>query len=458
MTFTDFAGKKVALLGAGTENIHLIPHLLTAGAAVTLCNQWEHELPEEYLEQITVQVGDDHLRNLDQFDYLFRSPGLPIARVDAALVGAAHQPTRTSAMDLFLSMGLGKTIGVTGTKGKGTTTTMIASILQSAGRDVIVAGNIGGVIFDELEKISPETFVVLELSSFQLEDVTHSPNIAVLLPIVPDHLQPLSERSPNYHETFEQYASAKANITAYQSPNDLLVYAADSAVVQGIADRSNARRIGVGEKAGDVLVSTAGHITADSHDLIDLSTTGLRGTHIFLDGALAATVCRELGCSSADILAGLTAFKPLPHRLQEIGSIDNITYVDDSYATAPDATIAAIEAFDQPIIWIGGGSRKGAPFAELAEAIVNSNVKAAILLGEEAERLANALANAAFSAPIITVQSMAEAVERARSLAKPGDLVLLSPACASKDMFKNAADRGEQFTALVLEGRNGQSL
>lgn len=458
MIFSDFKDKKVALLGAGMENLRLLPHLIRASAEVTLCNQWESEVPELYIDKIQLRLGDEHLKNLDDFDYLFRSPGLPISRIDAALKDASHQPIRTSAMDLFFSMNPGITVGVTGTKGKGTTTMMIGTILKSAGKDVIIAGNIGAVVFDELDRITPETITVLELSSFQLEDITHSPDIAVLLPIVPDHLQSLSERSPNYHKTFEHYALAKANITAYQTPNSLLVYAADNLTTHGIADRSNARRLGVGEKSGDVIVSDNGLISANSDEQIDLGETSLRGRHIYLDAALAATVCRELGCSAADVISGLKAFEPLPHRLQEIGTVNGVMFIDDSYATAPDATIAAIEAFDQPIIWIGGGSRKGALFEELAQTIVDQKIKAVVLLGEESNRLAEALKQAKYVMPITIVDSMEAVVQKATNFAQSGDVVLLSPACASKDMFKNAADRGEQFTKLVLEGKNGVVL
>ncbi len=434
------------------ENVALIPFLKTAGAIITLCDQWPDLLSEEIKQQVTINGGEQYLDDLETFDYLFRSPGLPVIKIDQALLGKPNQPVRTTAMDLFLSMCRGVSIGVTGTKGKGTTSTMLGSILEAAGKKVIVAGNIGSVVFDALETIDEDTFVILEMSSFQLEDITQSPKVAILLPISPDHLQPLSERSPNYHQTFDAYAKAKANITAYQEPTDLLIYATDSKVVRLIADESQARRIGVGQTEGaDVTVTAQGQLAHNDETSIDLSSLGLRGTHVYLDAALAAVVAREFGVTTEEIIDGLKNFQPLPHRLQTIAQKNNITYVDDSYATAPDAAIAALSAFEEPVIWIGGGSRKGAEFGQLVEALKASTVKSIILLGEEAERLEQSLRAVAFDRSIERVESLEEAVTRAHQAATPGDVVLLSPACASKDMFTNAAERGDIFSKTVRE-------
>lgn len=429
------------------ENVALIPFLLNAGAEITICEQWEKDVPATVPAEVSRRTGPDHLSGLDTFDYIFRSPGLPIARIDAALAGAAHQPVRTSPMDFFLSLGLGTTIGVTGTKGKGTTSTMLGAMLAEAGKDVIVAGNIGEVIFEHLGRITKETIVVMELSSFQLEDMRHSPDVAVLLPITSDHLQPLSDRSPNYHSSQATYVEAKANICAYQQPTDLLVFAADSEAAQEIAAPATARKISVGSGAdADLVLTSAGQVTSQGQLLIDLAATGLRGSHIFLDAAIAAAVAREFEVTTSQIASALQKYQPLPHRLQTVGTIEGITYIDDSYATAPDATAAAIQAFSQPIIWIGGGSRKGADFTELGQAVRNSTIKAVVLLGQEAERMQAVLPT---SLPVTVVDSMAKAVTVAKKQAAAGDVVLLSPACASTDMFKNAADRGDQFQVAV---------
>ncbi len=455
MDWSDFSGKKIALLGAGKENLSLIPYLENAGASVAVCEQWEKDLPSNLPTTVERRTGPDHLSDLDQFDYLFRSPGLPISRIDTALKGKVNQPIRTTAMDLFLSLGLCTTIGVTGTKGKGTTTTMIAAILKAAGRDTIVAGNIGEVIFDHLGRITKQTIVVMELSSFQLEDISHSPAIAVVLPVTRDHLEPQSERSPNFHPSLEAYVQAKANICAYQSSTDLVIYAADSPSATAIAEPTQSRKISVGQKVeADIQVDDTGKITSGNELLFDLSSTGLRGTHIFLDATLAITVAREFDATTEQITAALQNYQALPHRLQTVGTIDGITYVDDSYATAPDATEAAIKAFQEPIVWIGGGVSRGATFDQLVSTVVASTVKAVILIGQMAPKIKTLLEQANFSQPILEASSMSEAVGKAQQRATTGDVVLLSPACKSYDMFQGADDRGNQFQAAVKEGKD----
>jgi UDP-N-acetylmuramoylalanine--D-glutamate ligase len=404
-------------------------------------------------------LGEDYLKNLGEFDVLLRTPGLPVKRVDEALVGLERQPVRTSVTDLFLVNASCTTIGVTGTKGKGTTSTLIASLLTAAGRKVVLAGNIGMSIFDSFDDLTSDNIVVLELSSFQLEDVTHSPNIAVILPITEDHLRPLSEKSPNYHETLADYAAAKGNLTAFQDSSDLLFFAEDSPTTAEIASHSLARKIGVGSSdRADLKFTTDGKIFSDGQEIIDLQESGLRGEHIFLDATLALAVAREFGATVEQLKAGFRNFQPLPHRLQKIAEIDGVTYYDDSYATMPDAAIFAINSFSEPVIWIGGGSTKGADFSELAKVITKSSIKQAILLGQEASRIKSALEVVNFTGQIDVVGSIAEVVTLAKKNTQWGDVVLLSPACASKDMFVDAADRGQQFTDLILNGSNTENL
>lgn len=446
----DFQGKKVGLLGAGIENIALIPHLRQAGAEITVCNRVVAPATDDLRDQdIKLVVGENYLNDLGRFDYVFRIAGMPVATLQEALDKLEKKPIVTSPTDLFLALKLCHIIGVTGTKGKGTTATMIGEIINAAGKKAAVVGNIGQPIFDIVEDLTPETYAVIELSSFQLEDVHHSPEIAVILPISQDHLQPLSASNPNFHPSFEQYAQSKANITAFQTTTDFLVYAADSKIVQDIANNSAARRLGVGEQTGDLRVLPTGEIDAGKNEVINFSELGLTGRHVYLDAALALAVARELGCDTAAIKEGLKNFRPLPHRLETVGTFDGVKYIDDSYATAPEAAIGAIEGLDQPVIWIGGGSRKGAEFEDLARTVAESTIKAVVLMGEEGPRLQAAIEKFNPDLPIFNSNSMPEAVAIARDHAKKGDTVLLSPACASKDMFENAADRGDQFQAAI---------
>lgn len=450
MDWGDFAGKKVGLLGAGSENLALLPFLVNAGAKVTVADQADEPAVRQKVGQadVTIIAGTDYLRDLANYDVVFRISGLPTAALKLAMEKTAHPPLVTSAINLFLENCPCPIIGVTGTKGKGTTTTMIARVLEQTGRRVLVGGNIETPVFSFFAELTKDSLVVLELSSFQLEDVTHSPAVAVMLPITQDHLQPLSASNPNFHPTLANYELAKANLTAFQDSTDLLIYAADSATTRRIAEESSARRISVGRSGStDLRYDLDGRVFERDQELINLATAPFRGGHLYLDATLAIAVGREFDLTPDQILSGLNKFEPLPHRLQTVGKINGITYVDDSYATAPDAAISAILAFPEPIVWIGGGSRKGADFTELGRVVGRSSVKGVVLMGEEAERIAAALPSAIRSQ---RAESMAEAVALAQGIAKPGDIILLSPACASKDMFTSAADRGDQFQRAAL--------
>lgn len=451
----DFRSKRVALLGAGRENLSLVPHLLKVGATVFICEQDPSVIPDElqyHYPEVKLVLGDKHLTELGRYDYVFRSPGIPIERVETVLKRVKVAPIVTSATDLFFSIAPSTVIGVTGTKGKGTTATMIGEILRAAGQSTVVAGNIGKPIFSLLATLTPKTQVVLELSSFQLEDISHSPHVAVILPITEDHLRPLSPLSPNFHKTMNDYVAAKAHITLYQKPDDVLVFAADNPESTAIANVSKAKKVAVSQTTyqSHWNVNDQGIVYQAGEKWLSLGDCGLRGRHVFLNATMAIAAAAEFGVSADIVRQGLVNFKPLPHRLETIGEKNKVRYVDDSYATNPEATIAALTAFTEPIILIAGGSPKGVSFDTLAQAIGRSTVKAVVVIGQEAARITTALKQ---TAPTMTVTdggtSMSKAVGVAESFASPGNVILLSPACASKDMFRDAADRGDQFKAAA---------
>lgn len=451
MEWSDFSGKKVALAGAGIENLSLIPHLMRAGATVTICEQWEKELPANLPASVRTIFGSDHLATLNDFDVVFRAPGLPLERVTSVI--NQENTKLTSVTDLFLAMKGRQTVGVTGTKGKGTTSTMIGGILQAAGRPVIVAGNIGRPVFDFINEINDETVVVMEVSSFQLEDVNHSPHIAVVLPITSDHLQPLSERSPNFHADLPSYIRAKQQLTAHQGADDYVVYSRDSQASEQVGTSAAAKKISVSAK-GEADVSIRDGVLEISGETVDLAgKTKLRGDHLFHNAAVACAVAKLLGAGINAMTTGLANFNPLPHRMEEIGNFGGVAYIDDSYATAPEATIAALSAFkDRPIVLILGGSSKGADFSELARAVGQAKIKAVVLVGTEAARIGRSLKELAAHVLVLSGYStFRDAVETAVRRANSGDVVLLSPAFASKDMFANAAARGEKFTEIIHE-------
>ncbi|MDO8649973.1 MAG: UDP-N-acetylmuramoyl-L-alanine--D-glutamate ligase [Candidatus Berkelbacteria bacterium] len=451
-SWQDFAGKNVALLGAGIENLALIPRLLAASAKVTVADRGTRPDFPELNPRVKLVTGDKYLEGLDQYDIVFRIAGLPVATLEKALKDLKIRPVVSSPTDLFLALSPCQTIGVTGSKGKGTTSTMIGSILKASGKKVVVVGNIGRPMFDCFKDLERDSFAVIELSSFQLEDLSHSPDIAVVLAITEnDHLQPLSNQNPNYHASVNDYVAAKAQITMHQSSQNHLVYVADNDYSISIAQVSKAKKTSVSQasKDADFFVDLAGVVWNEGKELVDLSKLGLRGQHVFLNTTVATAVSKILNCREVDIAQGIANFQPLPHRLEQFAQIKGVVYVDDSYATAPEAAIAAIGTFESPIIWIAGGSTKGASFDVLARFIAQSTVKKAILIGQEAPKIQESLTHFAQNIPVETPKTLAEAVRLAKKSAKEGDVVLLSPACASKDMFQNAADRGDQFKQLV---------
>jgi UDP-N-acetylmuramoylalanine--D-glutamate ligase len=460
MQWTDFAGKKIGLLGAGKENVSLIPWLQKAEATVELLDasldqQKAEELKTKY--DIDVINGSNYLEDLGQYNVLFRSPGLPVSTINKAVEQLDRRPVVTSAVNLLLQLKPCLIIGVTGTKGKGTTASYLHAILQAAGRQSFLVGNIGQSVFDVWDQITKDSIIVAELSSFQLEDVTASPDIAIVLPVSEDHLEPLSERNPNFHQSVEAYRAAKANITKFQTVDEVVIFAQDSQGAREIASQSKAKAIGLSQANHQAVgLINDDSLMLEGNQIADLA--GITGRHRQLDAGMAAIAAHELELSPEQITEGLKRFRALPHRMEPIEINNKVVAVDDSYATNPEATIAALTAFTKPVILIAGGSTKGAEFSQLAEAIKKSSVQAVILLGQEGPHIAEALHRADFSGQIKEgAKSMGEAVSLAISLMTPNSIVVLSPACASFDMFGGADDRGNQFQTAIKEQLHGDS-
>lgn len=371
-------------------------------------------------------------------DLIVRSPGV---RPDTLPAG----PPVTSVIAEFLNRCPAPVIGVTGTKGKGTTCTAIAAILRAAGRRTHVAGNIGTPPLALLANLTPTDVVILELSSFQLMDVRQSPSTAVLVSVTPDHL--------NWHRDLAEYHEAKANLVAHQSMADTLVYAADDPVARRLAARSAAgTRFAVG--GADFGVEATG-VWRAGRRLVAADDVPLTGAHNLRNIAAAAAATWALIDGDVEsIRRGITTMEPLPYRLTPAGTVAGVRYINDSLSTTPETTMAAMAAFTAPKVLILGGSTKGVSFTPLAAAVAAAEVRTALLVGAEADRLARALMAAGFDRFQTVDGDMATVVAAAADAARPGDVVLLSPACSSVGEFAGGyADRGDQFTAAV--GRLG---
>jgi UDP-N-acetylmuramoylalanine--D-glutamate ligase len=357
---------------------------------------------------------------------LVKSPGVPSHADQVEAARAAGVPV-WSEVELASRMLPNPIAGVTGTNGKTTTTELLGAMLRAGGVAREVAGNVGRPLSALAGRIDPDAWIACELSSFQLEDIdTLRCRIGVLLNATPDHL--------DRHESFDDYLRCKLRIFENQLPGDAAVVNGDDPVLRAVELPGRGGRVAV--------------TRADAPE-IDWEHAGLRGDHNLENAIAAAAAARAAGVDGADIDRALREFEPLPHRLETVARGRGVEFVNDSKATNPDATIQALTAFPGGVHLILGGSLKGADFAPLARAVAAGPVARVYLIGQAAESLAAALddAGVAFERP----GTLAAAVHAAAAAAGPGQIVLLSPACASFDQFRDYEDRGETFRRLAQE-------
>lgn len=338
-------------------------------------------------------------------------------------------------------------VAITGTNGKTTTTELAGHIFRAAGRKTFVAGNVGFAFSEIAVEADEESVVVLEVSSFQLEHiVSFRPRVAVVTNVTPDHLDRYTD--------FAHYFAAKRRIAENQKLEDALILGIDSEPIRTASFRGRAKRLeftrdaivtaGAFVHGGDVIVRRSDG--ADAEKLIAAEEIGIRGPHNLYNAMAASLAALFLGVDLATVAQALREFKGVPHRLEAVGEIDGVRYVNDSKATNVDSVRYALLSFDEPIVLIAGGTSKKAAYDALFE-LVGERVKAIVLVGDAAEEMETALAP---HARIVRAgHNMKDAVEAARAIAQSGDVVLLSPACASFDMFKNFEHRGDVFRALV---------
>jgi len=452
----DFRGRRVTIvgLGKGRTASGIARFLVANGAHVTITDPLAQDklaegigrLGDTPVELVLGPSSDDAA--LADPDHVFVLNGV---RPRSATVQRAIQrgiPVLTE-IGLFFRLCPAPIVGITGTKGKSTTTTLIAEILRRGQRRVVVGGNIGVSVIDALSSIRPDDIVVLELSSFQLETLGRSPHVAVITNVLEDHL--------DHHGTREAYVAAKRHILAWQGPRDIAVLNLDDPTtvslhtgvpseVRGYSVTLRPKRGAWREADGGLALVDGTTTTRFMHER-ELRVPGLHN----VSNALAAAIVGDLhGVGAADIADVLRAFGGLPHRLEPVAEIGGVLYVNDSQGTTPYATIPAIAAYDRPAVLILGGVSKGADYAELAREVVR-RARGAVLIGRSADEMSAALerAGAGAKVPVERATDMRDAVGRATALARRGDVVLLSPAAASFDMFTSYEERGEAFRAAV---------
>lgn len=449
--------KKVAILGFGREGQAMAEYLLQEGAEITICDEREASALGEIYERwqsrtVHWQLGPSYLKNLEKFSAIVRSPGVPL-NLPAIARARAEGSDITSQTKLFFSLCPASVIGVTGTKGKGTTSTLIQKMLEAGRKKVWLVGNIGVPAINILPKLKQKYWVVYELSSFQLQDLTQSPHIAVILGLTVDH--------QDYHKTPEEYFAAKTNILKWQTKQDDAIFNIDYPETRRLekltkgAVYHTSREVPVKDGAyvaGDVIFR---RMYGKTERVCYVHEVALKGRHN-LENICAAVIAATLaGVSLSVIKKVLKSFKGLPHRLEFIGERHGIEYWNDSYATTPETTIAAIRSFTEPIVLLLGGSEKGLDYERLAEGIVESSVKTIVGIGLSAKKMYDNIVKAAKAKnkkppPLVEGgRAMTEMIKAARRHAKPGDIILLSPAAASFDHFTNATERGEEFKKEV---------
>lgn len=447
----EVKGKRYLIIGAARSGKAAAEFLRGQGAEVYL-NDLKNKaeladgLPES-LEKIGVNLILGQHADVQELqpDYLIVSPGVPFS-IPPLLEAKNRGIPVWSEIELASRFTKASLVAVTGTNGKTTTTSWLGKIFADSGKKAFVGGNIGVPFISEAEKLSSEDIAVLEVSSFQLETTeTFQPKVALVLNITPDHL--------DRHATYEGYLAAKKKIFLNQQENDWLILNYDDPVTRSLAKHAK----------GKVLFFSRQHILKEGFCIVNgwmvvkneketvhflkIEELGIKGSHNLENALAAAAAGWVMGVGFISLAHSLRTFPGVPHRLEPVLTYQGVTYINDSKGTNPDASIKALDAFAEPIILLAGGKSKGSDFLPFAEKI-KEKVKKLVLLGQAAPEIEEAVRKVGY----VNYQhagSFAEAVELAGALAEEGDIVLLSPACASFDMFDNFEQRGDVFKTLV---------
>jgi UDP-N-acetylmuramoylalanine--D-glutamate ligase len=438
-------GKQVTVVGAARSGVAAAQLLVTRGASVTLTDV-RSEIPEEAALRaagVGIELGGHSAATLMDADIIVLSPGVPPNQpaIAAARAAGVHVMGELELASRWLR---GRIVAITGTKGKSTTTTLAGRMLEAGGFKVLVGGNIGAALSSQVEASTEDTIHVVEASSFQLESVeTFKPWIAVLLNFSPDHL--------DRHTSIEEYAAAKSRIFVNQATADWAVLNADDPAVAGIASGTASRRLmfsmsdslasGVLVRGNDIVRRTA----EGDQELVPLSSVQLLGRHLIADVLAASAVASIVGVDSEAMTRAVAGFSGLEHALEPVTEIGGVLFVNDSKATNIEAASRAIQSFPS-LVAIMGGRFKGGDFGQLTELLAERRAQV-VAIGEASE-----LIQAAFDGvvPVLTAGDMSSAVRTAFACASPGTTVVLAPACASFDMFRDYAERGRIFKQEVL--------
>jgi UDP-N-acetylmuramoylalanine--D-glutamate ligase len=430
----------IALVGYGLEGQSSLKYFSKDDNQITICDQKEDIT---ILEGVEIQLGPNYLDNLDRFDLIVRSAGIPPQLILEKNPNVASK--LTTQLNEFLRVCPSKNIiGVTGTKGKGTTSSLIKEMLSASGREVLLGGNIGIAMLEMLPHINEDTYVVLELSSFQLSDLKEtSPPIAICLMIDMEHL--------DWHGSEEAYIAAKANLFSHQTENSTAIYFKDNELSERIVNHSPGTKIPYFSSPGAYVQDNK--IVINDQVICETKYLKLLGEHNWQNLCAALTVVWQVTQDVDSLRSAVLNFSGLPHRIEFVREFAGVKYYNDSYASQLKATEAAIITIKEPKVMILGGFDRMLELNSFSQFIKvhEQEFRKLLLIGVSAKRLADSLESAGFKNFILKndLKTMIEIVDKARSLANEGDAIVLSPGFASFDMFKNFEDRGLLFKEVV---------
>jgi UDP-N-acetylmuramoylalanine--D-glutamate ligase len=434
----DFRGKRVTVVGMARSGIAAARALHGRGATVTITDkkpldQLADQVKALGTPEVRIEAGGHPDRIFIGTDLIVLSPGVP--KIPQVLSAHRRGVRIISELELGWLLSDSPFVGITGTNGKSTVTTLVGLMLQKAGKRTLVAGNIGNALTETPELLHGQDWIVVELSSFQLEDIdTFRPRVAAILNITQDHL--------DRYKNITEYAEAKARIFEMQLKDDVIVLNFDDPLVRALAPRAPSRVVPFSrlEKHENGAYVEHGRLMVRGEAICGVDEILIKGVHN-LENAMA----RAAGADRASIAAVLREFAGLEHRLEFVREKDGVSYINDSKGTNVGAVVKSVEGFTRPVILIAGGYDKGSDFSPLF-GLFREKVKLLILIGKAADKMAKALGGSTETA---MAKTLVDAVQLAAQRAVSGDVVLLSPACASFDMFKDFEDRGRQFKEAV---------
>jgi UDP-N-acetylmuramoylalanine--D-glutamate ligase len=428
---TRYKDKKIAIAGFGVEGKSAYEYLSKKDAVITVFD--ERDTLTSAPKDVEVVLGQGVFENLNGFDLVFRSPSIRPEKI-------VTDGEITSVSNEFFKLCPAPIIAVTGTKGKGTTTSLIAEILKEAGHNSIVVGNIGLSAFDVLDEVKDSDIICYEISSFQLWDIKYPPKVAVILMVEEDHM--------DVHTSMAEYLTAKSQITSHQSEKDVVVVHPNNQNSQTIVKDSKAKKL---EYMSDSGANIRGEsIIIDEQEICTIKQVGLVGEHNLENVTAAITAAWQFTHDVDAIARGVKNFKGLEHRLEFVAEKNGVKYFNDSYSASPTAAVAATKVFGEKGIMIFGGKDKKLDYKMMVDAAVSNNSKFLLLIGEISGQLSNLLKEAGFERYVVIEGDMDEIVAAARAKSESGDSVVLSPGTSSFDMFESFKQRGNLFKESVL--------